>query len=930
MKLGPVGVQSMPHPSGDSGIELISKTLFQTKKLVAKGVVRRMTSARTLQSEVDSLGAHGEKAALVALGRKEFQCWSFRKLANCARFFANGLAEGGIKRGDTVALFAENRPEWIVAAMGIIGAGAVVVPLDIQLGDQTLFHVLQDSDARAIITTQRRVERIERLALKEKPRLIVLDAPPDDGRSWERFLHQGTPELPTVNREDLAVLFYTSGTTGPPKGVPLSHGNIVSQLKSIADLKVITSEDRALLPLPLHHVYPFVVGMLAPLALGLPLVLPLSLSGPQLLRALREGEVTVIVGVPRLYSALYAGINARVESSGRVARGLFNACLAASGLMRKRLGLRVGKLLFRSLHKRFGENLRLLACGGSALDPKLASKLEALGWQVAIGYGLTETSPLLAFNLPGKATPGSVGKTFPAVEIRIDPRALEKEERIRGHEVGEILARGPNVFAGYLNLPDKTAEAFTSDGWFRTGDMGYLDDHDCLFVLGRISTLIVTESGEKVQTEDVEAAYSERSAIHEIGVLQKEGKLVALIVPERTEGGVDLASAIRAAVETVSKRLPSYQRIGEYAITSEALPRTRLGKIQRHRLAKRYEQAKEGGKKSLVAGPVPLEELSEEDQALLEDSAAQSVWKLLARRYRDKRLTPDTSLQFELGIDSLEWLNITLEIAECSGVELTEEAVARVETVRDLLREIIESGEGKWIDPLAQPYEILDEKQKRWLKPLSPVAAGVARFLYALGRMLMRLFFRVRAEGLENLPTDRPWVMAPNHVSYLDPFAIAAVLDWKQLRQTYWAGWTGIVSANAFMRVLSRLGKILPVEPTRAARTGLALGAIVLKSGKNLIWFPEGERSPTGELQSFKPGIGMLLERFPALAIPVCIQGTHEALPPAGRIPRLRSIRVVIGNRHSAEELMRDGRGQKSHERIANALQEKVAELARL
>ena len=184
MKLGPVGVQSMPHPSGESGIELISKTLFQTKKLVAKGVVRRMTSARTLQSEVDSLGAHGEKAALVALGRKELQCWSFRKLANCARFFANGLAEGGIKRGDTVALFAENRPEWIVAAMGIIGAGAVVVPLDIQLGDQTLFHVLQDSDARAIITTQRRVERIERLALKEKPRLIVLDARPDDGRSW--------------------------------------------------------------------------------------------------------------------------------------------------------------------------------------------------------------------------------------------------------------------------------------------------------------------------------------------------------------------------------------------------------------------------------------------------------------------------------------------------------------------------------------------------------------------------------------------------------------------------------------------------------------------------------------------------------------------------------------------------------------------------
>ncbi|HEX7518416.1 MAG TPA: AMP-binding protein [Chthoniobacterales bacterium] len=888
-----------------------------------------MTSARTLQSLLDSLREHGERPALLALGKKELQCWSFTKLANAARLFANGLVANGVKRGDSVALFAESRPEWIVAAIGVLRAGAVVVPLDIQFGDETLFHVLEDSAARAIVTTQRRTERIEKLALKEKPRLIVLDAPPDDERNWERFLHQEALQIPTVNPDHTAVLFYTSGTTGPPKGVPLSHCNIVSQLESIADMKIVGNNDRALVPLPLHHVYPFVVGMLVPLTLGLLLVLPLSLSGQQLLRALREGEVTVIVGVPRLYSALYAGINARVESSGRIVRGLFSACLAASALLQKWLGLRIGKLLFRALHKRFGENVRLLACGGSALDPKLASKLEALGWEVAIGYGLTETSPLLAFNLPGKATPGSVGKPFPGVKIRIDPRALEKAERIRGHEVGEILACGPNVFAGYLNLPDKTEEVFTSDGWFRTGDMGYIDDHDCLFVLGRISTLIVTESGEKVQTEDVEAAYTERSAIHEIGVLQKEGRLVALIVPARTDGGVDPASAIRAAVETVSKRLPSYQRIGEYAITSEALPRTRLGKIQRHRLAKRYEQAKEGGKKSLVAGPVPLEELSEEDRALLEDSTAQSVWELLARRYRDKRLTPDTSLQFDLGIDSLEWLNITLEIAECSGVELTEEAVARVETVRDLLREIIEGGEGKWIDPLAQPYEILHEKQRSWLKPLSPVAAGVARFLYGLNRLLMRLFFRLSEEGLENLPKDKAWVLTPNHVSYLDPFAIAAVLNWNQLRQTYWAGWAGIVSANPVMRFLSRLGKILPVEPTRAARTGLALGAIVLKNGSNLVWFPEGERSATGQLQTFKPGIGMLLERFPTPVLPVFIQGTYEALPMSNRFPRLRSICVMIGKPHGADELMRRGRGRNAHEQIANGLQEKVAEVAR-
>jgi len=887
-----------------------------------------MTSERTLQLIVDSLGERGDKTALVVFGKKDRVRWSFKKLTDCARSFANGLAKNDFKRGDTVALFAENRPEWIASAWGIIRAGAIAVPLDVQLGDKTLVHILQDSDARAIITTEKRAERIGKLDLKEKPKLILLDADSDDERSWERFLKNEAIDLPTTSADDEAVLFYTSGTTGPPKGVPLSHGNIISQLNNAAQVKIITAEDRVLLPLPLHHVYPFVIGMLAPLAIGLPLILPFSLSGQQLLRALREGEVTAIVGVPRLYSALYSGIESRVESSGWIARGLFNVFLAASGFVRTWLGLPVGKFLFRSLHKNFGENLRLLASGGAALDPELATKLEALGWRVAIGYGLTETSPLLTMNLPGKGGRDSVGKPFHDVEIRIDPSALEKEERINRHQVGEIVARGPNIFAGYRNLEDKTKEVFTDDGWFRTGDMGYFDDDDHLRVLGRISTLIKTESGEKIQTEDVEAAYAEESAIREIGVLAEKGKLVALIAPKQADRGDDAKDAVRAAVEAASKRLPSHQRISDYAITLDALPRTRLGKIQRHRLAERYEQAKEGGKKAPTAGPMSVEEMSGEDRALLEDSVAESVWELLAKRYGDKRLTPDTSPQFDLGIDSLEWLNLTLEISESSGVELSEQAIARIETVRDLLREVTEGGEGESVDPLEKPDEVLDEKQKQWLEPLGPVAAATARFLYAMNRVLMRLIFRLRAEGLEHLPQDRQWVLMPNHVSYLDPFAIAALLDWNQLRKTYWAGWTGIIFANPVMRFLSRLGKILPVEPMRAARSSLAFGATILKSKKNLVWFPEGGLSASGELQEFKPGIGMLLEHFPTSVIPVFVHGTREALPPGKFFPWPHAIRVVFGKPLDARELNRESRDEKSHQQIASALQDKVAELA--
>jgi long-chain acyl-CoA synthetase len=883
-------------------------------------------AASTLRSLVDSLTKQGEKTALLALKKKGHQRWSYRQLSDRVLSFANGLARAGFKRGDTVALFAENRPEWIAAALGVIRSGAVAVPLDVQLGDQDLAHVLSDSDARAIITTRQRAKRLATLDLRPNVRLILLDAASEDERSWERFLNQDAIELPTARADDVAVLFYTSGTTGPPKGVPLSHGNIGSQLEMVKELQVVTEADRVLLPLPLHHVYPFVIGVLAPLLFSLPLVLPFSLTGPQLLRALSEGGATAIVGVPRLYSAFYSGIISRIEASGQIARRVFTSLLALSSFAQTWLRLRIGKTIFHSLHKRFGRNLRLLASGGAALDPDLAAKLEALGWQIAIGYGLTETSPLLSINLPNEWRRGSVGKPFPSVKIRIDPSAVEEQEPTNDRTVGEIITRGPNVFAGYRNLPEQTQQAFSPDGWFRTGDIGYFDD-GFLYVLGRVSTLIKTESGEKIQTEDVEAAYASETGIREIGVLEERGKLIALIVPRRTGPGDEAETTVRTAVEAASKRLPSYERISDYAITPDALPRTRLGKIQRHLLVQRFEKAKKAGERAIEARAMAVEEMSGEDRALLENAVAQSCWELLARRYPGKRLTPDISPQFDLGIDSLEWLDLTLEIAESSGMELTDEAIARIETVRDLLHEVTEAGEGQGIDPLAQPYEILDANQKRGLEPLGPIANLTARFLYAFGRLSMRLLFRLHIEGLENLPKNKPWLLIPNHVSYLDPFAIAAVLNWNQLRQTYWAGWTGIVSANAIMRFLGWLGKILPVEPTRGARTGLALGAIILQSKKNLVWFPEGGLSPNGNLQPFKPGIGMLLERFPTDAIPVFVSGTYEAWPVGQRFPHLCPIRVLIGKPCNAQELMREGRGQKPHEKIANALQEKVAAL---
>ena len=481
--------------------------------------------------------------------------------------------------GSRVAILAGNRPEWVVACLAVIQSGGVAVPLDVQLAANALKEVLKDSGVRLVFTTGGNLQRLQTVGSDQLLSPILLDSEPSDPRDWRCMLGAGTVAWPEPIPDESATLFYTSGTTGSSKGVPLSHRNLVFQINTIIAAKLLANADRLLLPLPLHHAYPFVIGMLLPLAMGLPIVMPQALTGPQMMRAIREGAVTAVVGVPRLFEALCSGIEARVESAGRIGALLFWTNLSFSLWLRHWLGLRIGKLLLRRLHQQVGPQLRIMACGGATLEPELAWKLEALGWQVAIGYGLTETAPLLTLNPPGAAKIGTVGKPIHGVELRIDPsgprRGLAQKRSVAPqlkHPSGEVLARGPNVFAAYRNLPQKTAEAFTPDGWFRTGDLGFFDQEGYLHLTGRFSTLIVTESGENVQPDDVEEAYRESEVISEIGVLQQDGKLVAVIVPKLSQihAGKEeaIGQAIREAVQRVGRRSRSAcRRINGFLIS---------------------------------------------------------------------------------------------------------------------------------------------------------------------------------------------------------------------------------------------------------------------------------------------------------------------------------------------------------------------------
>jgi long-chain acyl-CoA synthetase len=797
------------------------------------------------------------------------------------------------------------------------------------MADDDLRHVVADSEARWVFTTTRLAQRLAALGLDHNFTIILLDAAEADERSWQHYVSTRNFAFPSIQPSDTAVLFYTSGTTGLPKGVPLTHRNLAANHDAMLALHMVDHNDRMLSPLPLHHVYAFTAGMLAPLALGVPLVLPASLTGPEIVRALREEKVTTIISVPRFYEALVTAIETRVQQRGRLVTEVYTRMLALSVELRRRFGWSIGRLVFAPLHKQFAPYLRKVGSAGAALDPALAWKMEGLGWSVTSGYGLTETSPMLTYNPPGAGRLDTAGKPVPGVDIRIAPPAQDQQ-------YGEVQAKGPNVFSSYLHLPEKTKATFTEDGYFRTGDVGYLDNAGYLHLVGRGSEMIVLAGGENIRPDMVESAFARGEHIREAGVLEHDNHLVALIVPTITptpDRDIEqIKQLIRHEVEQLSRALPSHHRISDYALTLDPLPRTGLGKLRRHTLAQRYHQATRQRDLVTDTGPLPFAQMSLEDRQLLEDVTALRMWEWLARRFPNVRLTPDTHLQLDLGIDSLSWLTLTLEIRAHAHVDLDEEAISRIATIRDLLRETVAAeqvtAEAKApLEELRQPEALLSEQQRHWLQPPGWFDRALGMLLHPFNRLLMRSVFNLQVKGLEHLPQYGPFIVTPNHVSLLDPLAVAAALPQQHLQRTYWGGWTGIMFANPLMRLVSRAARVVPIDPQRGPLSNLAFGIAALKRDNNLVWFPEGERSRTGRLQHFRSGIGLVLSVQPVPVVPVWIAGTYEALPPGQSRLHHHPINVTFGKPVDVETLQRIGEGKEPHERIANALWDCVASL---
>ncbi|NPB06368.1 MAG: AMP-binding protein [Aquificae bacterium] len=774
-----------------------------------------------------------------------------------------GALSGRLPSSSRVALFAENRPEWAYALYGAWLRGSAVVPVDFMSNEKELSFILKDAEPELLVCSNQTLETARRAAEETGTPLLNLD---------ELKLTPGKPAELSFPPERLALLPYTSGTTGSPKGVMLTFGNLYSNVRAVEKVGVAGPEDVTLAVLPFHHTYPLMTTLLLPLYLGAQVVFLDELSPQDMLEKMRRYGVTVFVGVPRLYELLVNRIKERINER-LPARLLFN-------LSRKLRNPSVGRKLFKPVHESMGGRLRYMVSGGAKLPLEVALDLTALGFTVLEGYGLTETSPIVSFNPPGKVKLGSVGLPIEGVEVKIS-------------DEGEILVKGPNVMKGYWKRPDETARVI-KDGWLHTGDLGYLDQEGYLYVTGRKKELIVLPSGKNVFPEEIERELLKAAPfIKEVGVFEKGGKLYALIYPDLEKvkelGIVNLYETLKwEVVDRVNRSLPEWKRLAGFKVVKTELPKTRLGKLKRYLLPSLYEKEEETPSGRREEHPLI---------AFLEKLSGRPV-------------LPEHHLELDLGLDSLAKLELLAFLDKSFGVKLTEEELARRQTVKELLelvdREQTEPTGVSWREILLQGSCEL---------PHYPLVFEAG--LLAL-RAYFKLYHRMEVLGLENLPR-LPFILAPNHQSYLDAFAVASALPTELARNTYFIGDEKYFK-NPLTALFARLAHVITVNLNRGLAESLKRAACALRSGKAVLIFPEGARTRTGALMEFKKGVAILAKELGVPVVPVGIKGGYEAWSVYDKLPKPAKITVLFGKPLTAGK-------DESYEAFTERLRRSVFEL---
>ena len=874
---------------------------------------------------------------------------TYAELRRMAESIGRWITENGFAHGSRLAILADNHPRWVAAYLGTIAAGCVVVPLDTALHDDQVAKLLKDSGASAIFCDVKHFLTARPAVGDLKPGTILMDPDRMTSQSFdERWLgtlpaifKAGPGEFRTVDakNDDLASLLYTSGTTADPKGVMLTHANFLGEVEAVFDWVDLSPSDALLGVLPLFHVLAQMANLLLPLVKGSRVVYLETLNTTELLRALSERNITAFAVVPQFFYLIHERIFQEIKKRGPLTQKLFGAMVALNRTLRK-VGINAGPIFFRKIHHSLGPKMRYLVTGGSRFDPTIARAFHDLGIDVLQAYGLTETTAAVYANSPHDNEIGSVGKAMKGVEGKIvDPQPQEE-----GPPVGEVALRGAVVMQGYWNRPDATA-AVLRDGWFLTGDLGYFDSRGHLFLTGRKKEVIVLSNGKNIYPDEIETHYLKSPFIKEIAVMGLEGKpgeggdrLHAVIVPNfdqlRQHKIVNAKEVIRYDIEGLSSRIPSTKRIGSYEIWQEDLPRTTTRKIKRFEVEKRARanRSNKVADDSELSGEKPL---TADEAAWLEQPEVQRGLKIVreAARSAPPNLQPTLNLELDLGLDSMQRVEVLSRLEEELGGDIEESQLAEIYTVRDLVDAVLQSaaagagGRGSRVT-FAGWKAILAED------PEDPEVLALAhpnRFNDVSWYLVSRVFqlialdrFHLKVSGLEKLPKSGPFILCSNHQSYIDPLVLAGFLPGSLFCRTFAVG-TSDIFGQGLMRRLARSIKVVVVDPDANLIPAMRAGAFGLRHGMALILYPEGERSIDGTPKVFKKGAAILSIHMQVPIVPMAIDGFFEAWPRSRPFQGFSDLKMVIGD--PIQPLPESEASEAAYEKLTSELKARVIEM---
>ena len=829
-------------------------------------------------------------------GRKEQ--YTYEDVNELTLRAAGFLAMNGIASGSRVILFSNNMPEWGMTYFGILKAGATAIPIDPASTVDEIVAFAKAGEASAIVVSPKLAG--ENPELKEKlDEAFGVKAKskqePNAPVVWtfdEVFEIQSETEeakrnalLPDkIHSTSVASLIFTSGTTGTPKAVMLSHKNFVNMISMLSSVLDMNITDGVLSVLPMHHTFEFSAGFLTPFSNGTQITYLNELTAEDLARTIENSHVTGLVGVPALWEMLHRRIKTRLREKGDWIADMADNLIEFNAWIRDNTPFNLGPIVFFPIHQGMGGQMRYLISGGSALSEKVQKDLHGLGFTVLEGYGLTESSPVLTVARPGnKLLRGSVGKPLPGVEVKID----SPDE----NGVGEVLARGQNVMVGYYNN-DKATDAVLTDRWLKTGDLGRLDDDGNLFIVGRSKDVIIDSNGKNIYPDEIEDHYGKSPFIKEmsvVGLPDADGgeKISALVVPdyehEITLSRSDSNKQIEVHFREVSAGLAFFKRVKVLHITPFELPRTATRKVKRPEVVEMLQTLEDRSKSKTKT----IVEAKGDDNAIWVRKIVASV---------SNRPLSDVVMEdklADLGFDSLMFVELQAAVEDAGGRVASPDTLNEVQSVRELLTAVARVDKSK---------KLVDEPKAEEKKDDDDIV--IPSIVRRVGNAIVDLatdtlydgVLNTKIDGESNVPQHVNFIVAPNHTSHIDTGLVKKALGKDVAEQTVAVAaadyWFDTKYKRAYMNNFTTL---VPIERTGSLRQSLRHVTQILNEGYNALIFPEGGRQESGQIAEFKPIIGYLALNQKIGILPIYIWGTFDAFPKGTIIPKGSSIRAKVG-----------------------------------